>query len=304
MSYYSRFNNGVNIAGVNVLNTHGGNVFWVDSGASNSSDGNNGTFKQPLATLDTAIGKCTASNGDLIVIQAGHSETVTTSIAADVVGITIVGLGNGDNRPSFVGPNADACIDVSANNVALVNLRFTADAGTTQAATQKLNITGTYCTVEGCEFTMGQYDDVGAYVAYTADHCTFRNCEFYVSANGPDVAILLEGATGGNALTYPVLENCVFDGMSATNAWDEGTVYCSGVHTNGRIFGNTFLFMSGGVGGIEFVAAATGAMDRNFFAGGTLGQMLDPGSYMCGRDNAEADAVDQYARIFPTTEAS
>lgn len=304
MSHYSRFNNGVVIAGMPVLNTYYGDVYWVDSGHSAAADSNKGTHRKPLATLDAAFGLCSANNGDIIMVAPGHSETVTTSIAADVAGVTIVGLGAGNTAPTFIGPNADATIDVSAADVTIKGLRFEADAGTTQAATQKLNITGADCTVEDCVFFAGTYDDVLINVAYTADYCTIRNCQFHVTANGPDIAILLEGATAGNALTNPTIENCFFDGGSATNSWDEGVIYSSGVHTQGRIVGNDFLYMSGGVGGIEIVAAATGLMDHNFFAGGTLGQMLDPGSYLVGRHSYEADAIDQYARIFPTTEAS
>jgi hypothetical protein len=298
ISNYSRFDNGLNVAGMNVLNTYGGTIYWVDSGATNASDSNKGTYKFPCATIDGAINKCTADNGDIIMVVAGHSETVTTSIAADVAGITIVGLGNGDNRPALVGPNADATIDISANNIAIKNIQFTADAGTTQAATQKLNITGTYCTVDSCTFFAGAYDDVLINVAYTADYATIENCDFHVSANGPDVAIQLEGATGGNALTNVVIRNNFFDGGSATNSWDEGVICSSGVHTNGWIEGNRFLFMSGGIGGIQFTAAATGVIANNFLGGGTQDQMIDPGSYYCF-ENYESDTIDASGLLFP-----
>ena len=73
-NYPNGFANGVNIRGVPVLNTYGGNVFWVDSGA--GSNGNKGTFDRPWATIDYSIGKCTASNGDVVMVKPGHAETL------------------------------------------------------------------------------------------------------------------------------------------------------------------------------------------------------------------------------------
>lgn len=300
-SNYNRFPQGVNIGGMNVLNSYGGNVFWVDSGT--GGDGNSGTYRKPLATIDAAIGLCSANAGDIIMVFPGHSETVTTSIAADVAGISIVGLGSGDTAPTLTGPSADATIDVSAADVTIKGLRFEADAGTTQAATQKINVTGANCLIEGCTFFAGAYDDVLINVAYTGDYVTIRDNQFHVTANGPDIAILLEGATGGNALTNVTIMDNWFNGQSATNAWDEGVVYSSGVHTECRVEGNRFQFMAASVGGVEFVAAATGMIAGNYFGGGTLGEMLDPGSCMCFA-NLEADAIDETGRAFPTSAAS
>jgi hypothetical protein len=297
ISNYNRFPGGLNVGGMNVLNTYAGNVFWVDSGT--GSDGNSGTYRSPLATIDTAIGKCNADSGDVIMVFPGHSETVTTSLAADVAGITIMGMGNGDNRPTLTGPSADATIDVTADNVRIANLRFTADAGTTQAATQKIYVAAAYCEIDSCEFVNGQYDDDCIYVTTAGDYADIHDNAFTVSANGPDTAVHLEG--DGGALTNVKIRNNWFNGGSQTNTWDLGSVYSSGVHTHCLIEGNRFLYMS--PGGIEFTAAATGVIAHNFFAGGQLGQMLDPGSCLCF-ENYEADAVDETGRIFPTSAAS
>lgn len=298
-NYPNGFSHGVMIQGMPVLNTYGGNVYWVDSGHSAASDGNKGTNKnQPLATIDNAIGKCTASNGDIIMVAPGHSETVTTSIAADVAGIYIIGLGEGTNRPTLVGPNADACIDVTAANVTIRNLRFSADAGTTQAATQKIYVNAQYCTIAGCEFFNGAYDDDCIYVSASGDYASIIDNQFHVSADGPDTAINLEGDLG---LTNVTIKGNFFNGGSQTNTWDLGVVYSSGVHTHCLVEDNRFLYMN--PGGVEFTGAATGIICDNYFAGGVLGEMLDPGSCLCF-NNKEADAIDENGRTFPTTDAS
>jgi len=77
------------------------------------------------ATVDAAISACTANAGDVILIAPGHAETVTaTSIALDVAGVTILGLGNGLNRPTFTYGAAAATVTVSADNCTWKNCHF------------------------------------------------------------------------------------------------------------------------------------------------------------------------------------
>ena len=125
-SYPNGFANGVSIRGVSVLNQHGGNVFWCDSGA--GGDGNPGTYSQPFKTLDYAVGRCTASNGDMIMVKPGHVETVIAAagLALDVAGISIIGLGTGTLRPTVNFTTATtADMDVDAANITVQNFVFT-----------------------------------------------------------------------------------------------------------------------------------------------------------------------------------
>ncbi len=296
-NYPKGFANGLNVRGMPILNSYGGDIYWVDSG--DGSDGNKGTFDRPFATIDYAIGQCTGSNGDIIMVKPGHSETsLSSSIEADVAGVSIVGLGNGDNRPVLGGIATDEVIDITADDVAIKNIRFSALTSGTQAGSRKITIDSDSAVVEGCEFQCGASDDNAVYVTYQGDNSVIFNNAFEVSADGPDTAIYLEGATGGDSLTKTVIKANFFNGGTANNSWDEGVIYSSGVHTQCLIDDNNFLYISGGVGGVEFTAAATGLIRDNFFGGGTLGSMLDPGSCYCS-NNKEADAVDENARTFP-----
>jgi len=120
------FAHGVSLRGMPVFNVYGGNIFWVDSGA--GSDGHAGTHVRPFSTLDYAVGRCTANNGDIIMVKAGHTETVTAAagLDLDVAGITIMGLGNGSNRPTVNFTTAvGADMDVSAANITISNFLFT-----------------------------------------------------------------------------------------------------------------------------------------------------------------------------------
>jgi hypothetical protein len=124
-SYPHGFAGGVNVRGLPLLNTYAGNVFWVDSGT--GSNGNKGTFDRPFATIDYAVGKCTANNGDVIMVKPGHAETVIAAagLDLDVAGITIIGLGTGSDRPTVTFSTAtSADMDVDAANITVMNILF------------------------------------------------------------------------------------------------------------------------------------------------------------------------------------
>jgi len=78
-----------------------GNTYYVDSATGVDGAGYGVLPAQPFATIDYAVGQCTANNGDVIRVLPGHAETIATAgaIACDVAGISIIGLGEGAARP-------------------------------------------------------------------------------------------------------------------------------------------------------------------------------------------------------------
>ena len=105
-----------------------GNIYHVDSGADTADNDNAATNpKQPAATLDGAIGKCTANNGDVILLHPGHAETISAAAAItfDVAGVTGIGMGGGNSRPTITLDSAAATdIDVTADDVQIHNVIF------------------------------------------------------------------------------------------------------------------------------------------------------------------------------------
>ena len=106
-----------------------GDVYFVDSGHSAASDTDNSgkDRDKPLATIDAAVGKCSANNGDVIIVAEGHSESITAAagIAFDVAGIRVIGMGHGAARPTITFSSAiTADIDIDAASVVLENLLF------------------------------------------------------------------------------------------------------------------------------------------------------------------------------------
>ena len=104
-----------------------------------------------FATVDAAISACTAGAGDTIYVLPGHTETVTaTSIAHDVAGVRVVGLGQGEFRPTFTFSTAAATITVSAANGAWENCRFIANFADVASAFTLTTAVG--FTVKGNDF--------------------------------------------------------------------------------------------------------------------------------------------------------
>ena len=103
-------------------------TFFVDSAAATKSDtaGYGYSPDKPFATIDYAIGQCTANQGDVILVLAGHAESINVAagINCDIAGVSTIGLGNGEDRPTItVGTTLDtATIAIAAVDVKLFNL--------------------------------------------------------------------------------------------------------------------------------------------------------------------------------------
>ncbi|MBU0959736.1 MAG: hypothetical protein KKB31_07355, partial [Nanoarchaeota archaeon] len=122
--YPNGFKEGLIVRGTPILNTYAGNVWWVDSGVAGTSNQNDGkTPATAFNTIDYAVGRCTASNGDIIMASPGHTETITAAsgLALDVAGITVVLMGSGSNRATInVTGAVTGAVNVTADNVTIV----------------------------------------------------------------------------------------------------------------------------------------------------------------------------------------
>ena len=89
------------VAGIPFLDASGkittGNQYFVSSDTGADSTGNDGSIRRPFATIDYAVGRCSANVGDVIYVMPGHTETVSAAagINLDVAGISVIGLGAG-----------------------------------------------------------------------------------------------------------------------------------------------------------------------------------------------------------------
>lgn len=105
------------------IDKHPGEILFVHSGTGTDAAGNGRNPDAPLATIDYAIGLCTADKGDVIYVMPGHNEGLgDAQITVDVAGVSIIGLGRGALRPRIDFDHANASIDVAANGCTLKNL--------------------------------------------------------------------------------------------------------------------------------------------------------------------------------------
>ena len=196
-NYPNGFANGVAIRNMPITITNPGNVFWVDSGS--GSNGFKGTHDRPFGTIDYAIGRCTASNGDIIFVKPGHAETISAAggIDMDVAGVAIVGLGRGTLRPTItLGTAATADFDIAAANCMVHNLRFVANFAD---IVKIIDVTATDAHIDSCEFVEGGADlnwlDVidASGADNTADGLTVTNCRAMGVDAGCDSFIEITG---------------------------------------------------------------------------------------------------------------
>lgn len=175
--------------------------FFVHSGTGTNAVGGGRNPDAPLATLDYAIGLCTASKGDTIYVMPGHAETIAAAdgFDADVAGIRIIGLGWGALRPTFTYSATGSTAAVGAANVWIENIRFKAGIS---AVVVGLNVeaAGTDVHIKNCEFYWGGttgYDFVGALnINVGADRPIVEGCRFLAepAVAGASTAIQLVGA--------------------------------------------------------------------------------------------------------------
>ena len=212
------FNGGVTVRGLTLLNTYSAGLVYVDSNGSANGDG---TFTRPYATLEIAINKAQTAKSDIIVIKAGHTETITsaTTLNFDKAGLEIIGLGKGTQRPTFTFTTANtATIPVSADNISIENCRFIGNF--LSIASCFTVTTAANFSVENCEFDdtsaiLGFLSIITTTVSVNADNLRFNNNRvrsIATTSPGPTLVIAgtMRGLTvQGNFINHTVANNNV-----------------------------------------------------------------------------------------------
>lgn len=240
-----------------------GSVFWVNSGTGTDGAGYGRNPDAPVATIDYAVGLCTASKGDVIMVMPGHAEVVSAAggLDLDVAGITIIGLGSGTLQPTVtLDTAATADVDIDAAGITVENIHFRAN-----------------------------YADIAAAIDVNATDFTLRNCRMTAVATNMNAKIWVQDAatTASSRIT---IEGCYVRDVDAANTH---FVNFAGTGDGHRIVNNV-LFVDCGtaaIGGagvvtncyiadniinnaasdndscINLAATATGSVVRNLCAG-------------------------------------
>lgn len=143
-----------------------GNVYYVDSNVGYEGDGKSWTSAKN--TLDEAVNLCTANNGDIIYVAQGHAENLSGAdgVDVDIAGVTIIGLGNGQLRPTFsyTAGAGEFVLGANGDNSKIYNMRFIA---TVDSVVHAIDVEAACVgwAIIGCEFkaettTVDEFDDV------------------------------------------------------------------------------------------------------------------------------------------------
>lgn len=174
-----------------------GDKYYVDSNNANAVDSTAaGSESVPFATIDYAVGIATANNGDVIFVKPGHSETLAaaTGLVIDKAGISIIGLGIGNDRPKItLGTLVTTTIPISAASVAFKNFII---VGALDSIVSAITVTGDYCDID-----VEYWDTSAAVESIIAITCT--------SVDKGKIKLKYVGFIAGNAVTNAVvLDGC------------------------------------------------------------------------------------------------
>jgi len=208
---------------------HPANIWFVGSCVTGCTDafGWGMNPDSPFATLDYAVGQCTNSVGDVIYVLPGHTETVAAAggLTLDIIGITIIGIGDGTYQP--VVTLTDAASDVLVNAASI--------------------------TVEGIHFMAGVADVLAA-IDIDATDFTLRRCRF--TGDGTFNAIIWIQDAAAAASDRITIEDCLFADNAANNTH---AINFAGTGTQHIVRRNQFIghWSTWAIGGAGAIIAAT-----------------------------------------------
>ena len=299
-NYPNGFANGVTIRGVPITVTNPGETFWVNStavlakGGKGGSNGNDGTYQKPFATIDYAISRCTANRGDTIVVMPGHSEDIAaaTSLVLDVAGVSVIGLGSGDNRPDLNFSATGGSVEIDAANVTLYNLTFTADVS---AVVVGVNVDANYATIDNCEFNFNATGD---------DFVTMIDVDAVTGFTLSNSRLIAEGIAGcAEAIRLDTATEATISGNYIFGDFTDGAIIGEGAASTGILIADNEIYNADTTAGfvVDLNVACTGILAGNRC--GTLfatapETALDPGSLLCV-ENYVVNAVDESGTIVP-----
>ena len=273
-----------------------GSIFYVDSNVATGTDSSGSSWTNAVTTLDAAVALCSDNRGDVIKLAQGHAETFIAANSADldVIGITVIGMGTGSDRPTFTYTTGTAGeIVIAAANITINNLLFQPGiANVVHAIEVEADADGSI--IEFCEFLSGStdaYEFVDAIqVAAAADDLIIR----YNKATETTA-----GAVSWLDLSAGVVDNLSMYGNEIYGDYSTGAVDSTGrIQTAGYYGFNTITNLYSGNAGFYFNAAATGVMEFNRVFTDAEATAIDPGSMSCF-ENYVATAVDVSGMITP-----
>jgi hypothetical protein len=138
------------------------------------------------STIDAAISACTPNAGDNVLVMPGHTETVATAgaIALDVAGVSVIGIGQGADRPTLTFSATAATLTMSAASTSLKNIITTVSV---DSVVSPIVVSAADCTIDI------EHRDASTTVE------AVRAILTTAAADNLDIKLKYVGFTGGNA---------------------------------------------------------------------------------------------------------
>jgi len=260
-----------------------GDRYFVHAGTGTDGTAYGFTPDKPFATIDYAISQCTASKGDIVYVMPGHAENITTAIgiAADVIGVQIIGIGEGALIPTVSFTAAAGSVTVSVASVVFKNIKFVANFETGVTTGFTIAAGADNLTLDGLVFrdTSATFEFlIHLSVATTVDDLTIKNCNFITAAGTMSSSVMFAGTTA-NLL----IENNFWFCDCSASVID----HLTGVPTACAILNNRAVNVDTTAGlcvGLKSDGVATGLIDGNYLFGnlGTSEPLAATNDYVMG----------------------
>ena len=286
-----------------------GTIFWVDSTNSLATDatGYGVNPDYPFATIDYAVGKCTANKGDIIYVMPNHAETVSGAggIALDIAGIKLIGMGEGDDMPTITFSATTSTLTVSASNITVKNFICLATA----AIVTTVIVTGEYATLKNLLFIGDAADETHKIPIIT----TAAANDLTIDAVNVQLLVAEDGTTAITTTSTEAIrlvgtdratvQNCYLSGDFTTSAINGITTASKDIIVNHNRVNN--VATENITGGIDLVTACTGYVDDNrvyvaYATGNTA--LIDAASCVLGL-NWVSNVVSEQPVLHGTVEA-
>lgn len=278
-----------------------GRVYYVNSSGGINSPGAWGeAFSQPLATIEYAINRCTASKNDFIIVMPGHTESYTAAAGAtnggfdaDIAGITIIGLGNGANAPTLTFADTDATVAIGAANVTVANIRFLAGISDIVIGIA-VEAGGDNFTLLECNFPVPgtvtfEFLDVIDLESGANDFSCIGNV--YRDGSSSATNHFIEAGNGVNT-NLKIIRNDIYGRFAISTIWSDT------IDTGALIQGNIIANTISGQHAVEFTTTASGMIVDNRFYTDDFSTTLDPGSMYC-MGNISVSSIDEGGTVIP-----
>ena len=273
-----------------------GRILYVDASQPGTPDtGDIGDiWDLSYTTIALALAGATASNGDVILVAAGHTETIADAqLTWNVAGVKIIGRGVGSTMPIINFNHANASVDVTAADVYVEGIRFRTIADNVLVG---IDIAGTAdgLHLKNCIFdadtATDEFLETIEFKAEAAANVTIEGCEFYAddTADATEAIISEVGAS----------DNTKIIGNTFIGSWVVSAVYFSQAHTNMLVKDNVIQNFQTGQHCFEATEACTGLFVNNTMHGDTITAILDPGSLMC-TGNIGSISIDEAGVTLP-----